>query len=94
MIGIPFAEGVGVGIEEGMKDVMKKIKAGTNSLVSGAIPSTGTVSKAIAQQVPKQAAKVGTQITQNNTFTAKTLTPYEQRVQLKKLDNDLAEVFA
>ena len=39
-------------------------------------------------------ANAGNTINQHNTFTAKTLSPYEQRIQLKKLDNDLAEVFA
>ena len=92
-IGIPFAEGVGEGIEEGLKDVVRNVKVGTNNLISGAAPSTGMVAKQVAKATPKQ-TNAGNTINQHNTFTAKTLSPYEQRIQLKKLDNDLAEVFA
>lgn len=92
-IGVPFAQGIGVGIEEGLKNVVKMAKVGTGNLLSGAAPSTGMVAKQVAKATPKQ-ANAGNIINQHNTFTAKTLSPYEQRIQLKKLDNDLAEVFA
>lgn len=94
-IGIPFAQGIGVGIEDGLKEALRKIRTGTSGLVAGLSPQQNGTSNqlAAAAQQKYQAAGAGT-ITQNNTFTTKTLTPYEQRVQLKKLDNDLAEVFA
>lgn len=92
-IGVPFAQGIGVGIEDGMKDVLKKVKAGTNKLVFGvSLPSPTAINQ--KSQSAKNTAKTASQIVQNNHFTARTLSPYEQRVQLKRLDNDLAEVFA
>lgn len=98
-IGVPFAQGIGVGIEDGMKEALRKIRFSTNNLVAGLSPQQNRQPTAVNIEAKENFARTisgqkSSSITQNNTFTAKTLSPYEQRVQLKKLDNDLAEVFA
>lgn len=99
-VGAPMAQGIIVGFEEEIRNLKRKMNLSMGGLVSG-LTSTQSdeASRASAQNQSKLidalAGKAGgATITQNNTFTSKELTPYEQRVQLKKLDNDLAEVFA
>ena len=78
-IGEPLAEGIVVGFESKIKNAMSRISTGTSAMLSGI----------------KGENKVGgSSIVQNNTFTSKELTPYEQRVQLMRMDRDLAEAFA
>lgn len=93
-IGKPFAQGVGVGIEDEMKNVLKKVKKGTLGIVAGISPKQNNTAARLASNASKAKAVGGNTITQNNTFTSKELSPHEQRVQLKKLDNDLQGVFA
>ena len=98
-IGVPMAQGVVVGLEQGLKNMMGKIKASTNGIVGGLTSGTANVAsqaKASSQSMLREAlvGKQGASVVQNNTFTTQTLSPYEQRVQLYKMDKDLAEVFA
>lgn len=98
LVGLPFAQGIGVGIEDGLRDIVKKVKLGTENLITGVSPSSENVAiqaKASSQQNMRDlfATKSSASVIQNNTFTSKELSPYEQRVHLQRLDNDLAEVF-
>lgn len=98
-IGVPMAQGVVVGLEQGLKNMMGKIKASTNGIVGGLTSGTANVAsqaKASSQNMLRGAlvGKQGASVVQNNTFTTQTLSPYEQRVQLYKMDKDLAEVLA
>lgn len=96
LVGKPLAEGIGVGFENNLKPLIAKIKAGTSNIIGGAAKAVNEKPNDI--RISADRAKVGSKavsnIVQNNNFTARTLTPYEQRIQLKKLDNDLAGVFA
>lgn len=97
-VGVPMAQGVVSGMEQGLKKSMGKIKTSTDGIVTGIASgqsSAATQTKASSQQNMRDlfAARSSASVIQNNTFTSKELSPYEQRVHLQRLDNDLAEVF-
>lgn len=101
-IGKPLAQGVGVGFEDEIPTVLNKVKSGIGKLTVGVssndskaaasakIKSDNNLLNAIKSISNSNKAN----ITQNNTFTSKELSPYEQQVQVKKLSRNLAEVFA
>jgi hypothetical protein len=101
-IGKPFAQGIGVGFEDEIPTVLNKVKSGIGKLTVGVssndskaaasakIKSDNNLLNAIKSISNSNKAN----ITQNNTFTSKELSPYEQQVQVKKLSRNLAEVFA
>lgn len=101
-IGKPLAEGVGVGFEDEMPKVLKKVQGGIGKLTVG-VSNGGSQAAANAQKqsnkslvnaIKSMANTNKANVTQNNTFTSKELTPYEQQVQVKRLSRDLAGVFA
>ena len=101
-VGKPLAQGVGVGFEDEIPAVLNKVKSGIGKLtvgvssndskaaVSAKIKSDNKLLNAIKSISNSNKAN----ITQNNTFTSKELSPYEQQLQVKKLSRNLAEVFA
>ena len=98
LIGKPFAEGIGVGIEGGMKDVVKKVQVGIGKITTGGSTAVtknlkqnnSTGNKGLIAAI--QGLTSGKSVVQNNNFTTKTLTPYEQQVQIKRLNRDLMGV--
>ena len=100
-IGKPLAQGLGVGFEDEMPNVLKKVKKGIGNITVGVNSNSITAAKNLKNQsnnnllnTLKSIANNKSTVTQNNTFTSKELTPYEQQVQLKRLNRDLAGVFA
>ena len=101
-VGKPLAQGVGVGFEDEIPAVLNKVKSGIGKLtvgvssndskaaVSAKIKSDNKLFNAIKSISNSNKAN----ITQNNTFTSRELSPYEQQLQVKKLSRNLAEVFA
>lgn len=98
-IGGPMAEGIAVGFEDKLRAMMGKLKTSTSGIVSGLTSGSADVAsqaKVSSQNMLREVlvGKQAASVVQNNTFTTQTLSPYEQRVQLYKMDKDLAEVLA
>jgi len=99
LIGKPLAEGIAVGFEEETDNVVTKVKSSVSNIIIGgsAVAENAAKQASIKQQDRMYGNVTNTKtatVTQHNTFTAKVLTPYEQQVELRKLDKDLARSFA
>lgn len=98
-IGKPLAQGVGVGFEDELPKTLNKVRKGIGNITVGISTNDATAANRVRTQSNNnlinaiKSLKSGS-ITQNNTFTSKELTPYEQQIQVKKLSRDLAGVFA
>ncbi len=99
LIGKPLAQGIGVGFEIETPNVVKQIKRGLSDIITGGSSVTENAAKQAAVKEKEKLYggvtnnKTAT-VTQNNTFTSKKLTPYEQQVQLRRLNKDLAGSYA
>lgn len=101
-IGKPLAQGVGVGFEDEIPAVLNKVKSGIGQLIVGV--SSNDSKAAVSAKIKSDNKLLNAiksisnsnkaNITQNNTFTSRELSPYEQQLQVKKLSRNLAEVFA
>ncbi len=98
-IGKPLAQGIGVGFENELPKTLNKVRKGIDNITVGINTNDATAATRVKTQSNNslinaiKSLKSGS-ITQNNTFTSKELTPYEQQIQVKKLSRDLAGVFA
>ena len=94
LIGIPFAQGIETGIEEYMPTLLKSTKKNIGSIITA---GTGVINSDYRTK-PNAVTNIGKQgnttINQTNNFTSRTLSPYEQQQQVKKMNKQLAEVFA
>lgn len=72
-----------------VKNIGSNFKVGSATALSAATNATYNSKERIGL-----GSTTANTITQNNTFMSKELTPYEQRMELRKLDKDLAGVFA
>ena len=101
-IGKPLAQGVGIGFEDEIPTVLNKVKSGIGKLIVGV--SSNDSKAAVSAKIKSDNKLLNAiksisnsnkaNITQNNTFTSRELSPYEQQLQVKKLSRNLAEVFA
>ena len=96
-VGSPIGEGIALGFEDSMDDVyglakksMKKLTVVGNGAAKEAEKEIATtrLSAGSTNTTSKTA-----NIEQNITFAGKTMTPNEQRLQVKRLSRDLAEVY-
>lgn len=94
LIGEPFMEGIEAGMDDYMPSLLKSTKKNMNSIISagtGVINADYKVSPANTTNIARQG---NTTINQTNNFTSRTLSPYEQQQQIRKMNKQLAEVFA
>ena len=103
-----MVEGLGNGIEDNVDYALDAIEDMNNAIEDSFNPSLNASAnlsgggygnnslKAISRNNTAKALtnQSNSTITQNNYFTSKELTPYEQLVQLKRMNKDLAGVFA
>ena len=103
-----MVEGLGNGIEDNVDYALDAIDDMNGAIEESFNPSLnasanlsgggyGNNSLSAISRTNTQVAPVkqsNSTITQNNYFTSKELTPYEQQVQLKRMNKNLAEVFA
>lgn len=92
-IGKPFMQGIEVGMDDYMPSLLKTVKRNVNDIITA---GTGTINSNYKTfnnntNVARQGSTV---INQTNNFTSRTLSPYEQQQQIRRLDKQLAEVFA
>ena len=92
LIGKPFAQGIEEGIEDYTPNLLRSTRNSMNAIITA---GTGTVNSNYKLQ-PASTTNVAhtTTINQTNNFTSRTLSPYEQQTQIKRLNKDLAGVFA
>ena len=92
LIGKPFAQGIEEGIEDYTPNLLRSTRNSMNAIITA---GTGTVNSNYKLQ-PANTTNVAhtTTINQTNNFTSRTLSPYEQQMQIKRLNKDLAGVFA
>ena len=92
LIGKPFAQGIEDGIEDYTPNLLRSTRNSMNAIITA---GTGTVNSNYKLQ-PANTTNVAhtTTINQTNNFTSRTLSPYEQQTQIKRLNKDLAGVFA
>ena len=86
MIGKPLAEGIGVGFEDNIQKVIKKVQLGIGNITSGG----ATVAK---RATTNNVSNTNNKITQNINFTDRVLTPYEQQLKARRLSKELAGAF-
>ena len=92
-IGKPFMQGIEVGMDDYMPSLLKSVKRNVNDIITA---GTGTINSNYKTfnnntNVARQGNVV---VNQTNNFTSRTLSPYEQQQQIRRLDKQLAEVFA
>ena len=92
-IGKPFMQGIEVGMDDYMPSLLKTVKGNINDIITA---GTGTINSNYKTfnnntNVARQGNVV---VNQTNNFTSRTLSPYEQQQQIRRLDKQLAEVFA
>lgn len=100
MVGKPLAEGVGVGFDSEVKSVVKRVQVGIGKITTGGSAAVNQKIKETKNNgysnliaAIKGITSTGNKsVTQNNTFTSKTLSPYEQQLQIKRLNRDLVGV--
>ena len=94
LIGKPFVQGIEVGMNDYMPTLLKSTKRNTEAIISagtGVINSDYKLRPANTTNIARQG---NTTINQTNNFTSRTLSPYEQQQQIRKLNKDLSGVFA
>lgn len=92
-IGKPFMQGIEVGMDDYMPSLLKSVKGNINDIITA---GTGTINSNYKTfnnntNVARQGNVI---VNQTNNFTSRTLSPYEQQQQIRRLDKQLAEVFA
>ena len=93
-------EGLNMGLEDEEDAVLRQVRAISNDITGAFNPQlTADYDVHDALAGVGQRANVGgrggsTVINQTNNFTSRTLSPYEQQQQIRRLDKQLAEVFA
>ena len=92
-IGKPFMQGIEVGMDDYMPSLLKTVKGNINDIITA---GTGTINSNYKTfnnntNVARQGNVI---VNQTNNFTSRTLSPYEQQQQIRRLDKQLAEVFA
>ena len=92
-IGKPFMQGIEMGMDDYMPSLLKSVKGNVNDIITA---GTGTINSNYRTfnnntNVARQGNVV---VNQTNNFTSRTLSPYEQQQQIRRLDKQLAEVFA
>ena len=92
-IGKPFMQGIEVGMDDYMPSLLRTVKRNVNDIITA---GTGTINSDYKTfnnntNVARQGNVV---VNQTNNFTSRTLSPYEQQQQIRRLDKQLAEVFA
>lgn len=88
-------EGLTMGLEDEEDAVLRQVKAISNDITGAFNPKLTAnydVYGARANSVERNGGS--TIINQTNNFTSRTLSPYEQQQQIRRLDKQLAEVFA
>jgi len=88
-------EGLTMGLEDEEDAVLRQVKAISNDITGAFNPKLTAnydVYGARANSVERRSGS--TIINQTNNFTSRTLSPYEQQQQIRRLDKQLAEVFA
>ena len=88
-------EGLTMGLEDEEDAVLRQVKAISNDITGAFNPKLTAnydVYGARANSVERSGGS--TIINQTNNFTSRTLSPYEQQQQIRRLDKQLAEVFA
>ena len=94
LIGNPFIQGIEVGMENELPNALAKVKTMMGSIISaGSATVNGNYRTQSGNNTTNIARQGNTTINQTNNFTARTLSPYEQQLQLKKMNKQLAEVF-
>lgn len=94
LIGKPFIQGIEVGMENELPNALAKVKTMMGSIISaGSATVNGNYRSQSGNNTTNIARQGNTTINQTNNFTARTLSPYEQQLQLKKMNKQLAEVF-
>lgn len=91
LIGRPFAQGIEEGIEDYTPNLLRSTRNSMNAIITA---GTGTVNSNYKLQPASTTNVAHTTINQTNNFTSRTLSPYEQQTQIKRLNKDLAGVFA
>ena len=91
LIGKPFAQGIEEGIEDYTPNLLRSTRNSMNAIITA---GTGTVNSNYKLQPANTTNVAHTTINQTNNFTSRTLSPYEQQTQIKRLNKDLAGVFA
>lgn len=87
-------EGLTMGLEDEEDAVLRQVKAISNDITGAFNPQLTAnydVYGARANSVERSGSTI---INQTNNFTSRTLSPYEQQQQIRRLDKQLAEVFA
>lgn len=92
-IGKPFMQGIEMGMDDYMPSLLKTVKGNINDIITA---GTGTINSNYKTfnnntNVARQGNVI---VNQTNNFTSRTLSPYEQQQQIRRLDKQLAEVFA
>lgn len=92
-IGKPFMQGIEMGMNDYMPSLLKSVKGNVNDIITA---GTGTINSNYKtfNNNTNVARQGNTVINQTNNFTSRTLSPYEQQQQIRRLDKQLAEVFA
>lgn len=93
-LGIPFVQGMEVGIEQELPKALDKIKDSMNSIITAGTSQINKGYKTQSSGASTSNNYKNTSIVQNVNFTSRTLTPYEQQLQLKRMNKQLAGVFA
>ncbi len=101
LVGAPLMEGVGEGWEGALPGVLKKMKKGVDKIVVGVSPKESTAVQSakvqqdnrIIQALKEVSGGKKADITQNNYFTARETSPYEQQLEINRLNKDLAGAF-
>lgn len=95
LIGKPFMEGIEVGMNDYLPNLVKTTKKNMSSIITA---GTGTINSNYKLQPASNTTNIARQgnttINQTNNFTSRTLSPYEQQQQIRKMNKQLAEVFA
>ena len=93
-IGKPFMQGIEMGMDDYMPSLLKSVKSNVNDIITA---GTGTINsdyRTIHNNNTNVARQGNVVVNQTNNFTSRTLSPYEQQQQIRRLDKQLAEVFA
>lgn len=92
-IGKPFMQGIEMGMDDYMPSLLKSVKGNVNDIITA---GTGTINSNYKtfNNNTNVARQGNTVINQTNNFASRTLSPYEQQQQIRRLDKQLAEVFA
>lgn len=95
IIGKNIIKGWQIGLTDEAPNLLKSLKNITSQFkVGSSVALVNATNATFNSRESSRARATNNTITQNNTFTSKELTPYEQRMELRKLDRDLAGVFA